>query len=189
MIIIFFGPPGAGKGTQASLTSKKLNIPHLSTGDILRSKLSNPDPISLRLKEIIDSGNLVPDDILNEMVLRRVNSNDCQNGFILDGYPRTIKQKIFLEDFLIDYNLILSKIFELTISENLISKRIRSRSLIEGRQDDKDDVIKTRISKYIQETKPLTDFYSTKYLKNYYKIDGNQEIEMIHKNISEIAEK
>ena len=189
MICIFFGPPGAGKGTQATLLANKFNIPHLSTGDILRKKLLDSDSLSIKLREIMDSGNLVSDDILNEIVANRLNEKDCYNGFILDGYPRTIKQKIFLEDFLIDYNLILSKIFELTISENLISKRIRSRSLIEGRQDDKDDVIKTRISKYIQETKPLTDFYSTKYLKNYYKIDGNQEIEMIHKNISEIAEK
>ena len=96
MIIIFFGPPGAGKGTQASLTAKTLNIPHLSTGDILRDKLLDQDSLSTQLKHLMDSGNLISDDILNEIVSNRLNLPDCQNGFILDGYPRTMSQKIFL---------------------------------------------------------------------------------------------
>ena len=189
MIIIFFGPPGAGKGTQASLTSKKLNIPHLSTGDILRSKLSNPDPISLKLKEIIDSGNLVPDDILNEMVLRRVNSNDCQNGFILDGFPRTLVQRDFFSNYLESSNLSISRIFDLYVDNKIIIERIESRSKIENRKDDNTEIIKTRIAKYFEETKPLSDYYSFNYPKNYHVINGNQEIGKIQLDILEIVKK
>jgi adenylate kinase len=189
MVFIFFGPPGAGKGTQASLLAKKSSIPHLSTGDILRKKLLDTDLLSSKLRQIMDSGNLVSDEILNEIIANRLNEKDCVKGFILDGYPRTITQKNFLEDYLSDKNIVVSKIFELKLEEKLIADRIKSRSLIEGREDDKDNVIKIRISKYIEETKPLTDFYSTKYSKIYYKIDGNQEIEIIHNNILKIAEK
>ena len=96
MIIIFFGPPGAGKGTQASLVSKRLKVPHLSTGDILRNKLSDQDPLAIKFKKIMDAGNLVSDDILNQIITNRIIDEDCKNGFILDGYPRTILQKDYL---------------------------------------------------------------------------------------------
>ena len=99
MILIFFGPPGAGKGTQASLTAKKLNIPHLSTGDILRDKLLDQDSLSLKLKNLMDSGNLVSDEILNEIIANRLNLPDCQTGFILDGYPRTMISENFFKWF------------------------------------------------------------------------------------------
>lgn len=189
MILIFFGPPGAGKGTQASLVSKKINVPHLSTGDILRNKLLEKDDLSLRLKEIMDSGNLVSDKILNEIIENRLNSHDCKNGFILDGYPRTIIQKDFLSNYLNNKSLIISKIFDLTVDQNTIINRIKSRSNIENRQDDRENVIKTRIAKYFEQTKPLSDYYSTKHNKNYHLINGNQEIEMIYADIMKIIKK
>ena len=99
MIFLFFGPPGAGKGTQASSIAKKFNIPHLSTGDILREKTIETDSLSLKLKDILDSGDLVSDDILNKIISIRLLKEDCVNGFILDGYPRTISQKDFLENY------------------------------------------------------------------------------------------
>ena len=99
MIVIFFGPPGAGKGTQAELFSKEFNIPHLSTGDILRKKILEDNPLSNKLKEIINSGNYVSDDLLNNIIENRLRHSDCKNGFVLDGYPRTISQKDFYQIF------------------------------------------------------------------------------------------
>ena len=187
MIVIFFGPPGAGKGTQADLISKKFKIPHLSTGEILRKKLLDTDILSKKLKDIIDSGNLVPDDTLNEIVANRITFSDCKSGFILDGYPRTIVQKDFLSNFLKSNDLKISKIFDLKISQKIIIQRIKSRSNIECREDDKEEVIKTRIIKYLEETKPISDFYSLNYSQNYYLIDANQKIKMIHADILKIT--
>ena len=183
MILIFFGPPGAGKGTQASLVSSKLNIPHLSTGDILRNKLLDSDNLSIKLKAIIDTGNLVSDEILNQIIESRINLPDCKNGFILDGYPRTIIQKNFFEGYLKKNDLSITMMFDLVVNENIIIERIKFRSNIENREDDKIDVIKTRIDKYHKETKPLSDFFSTNYANKYYVINGNQEIEKIYQDI------
>ena len=99
MKIVFFGPPGSGKGTQAKLLAKELNILHLSTGDILRDKLNDADSLSIKLKEIMSSGNLVSDEILNQIIAAKLVSKECSNGYILDGYPRTILQSEFLLSF------------------------------------------------------------------------------------------
>ena len=186
MIIIFFGPPGAGKGTQASLTAKKLNIPHLSTGDILRDKLLDQDSLSSKLKNPMDSGNLVSDDILNEIVANRLKLPDCQGGFILDGYPRTMSQKIFLIDFLESHDLSISKIINLSIDEKIVIERIKSRSNIENRLDDREEIIKTRMIKYLKETKPLFKYFRSKYPNDYHIVDGNQNIENIQNDIFKI---
>jgi len=189
MILIFFGPPGAGKGTQAALVAKDLQIPHLSTGDILRRKLLDNDSISSNLKKIMDSGNLVSDEILNQIIADRINADDCIKGFILDGYPRTMYQKDFLSKFLESKNLQINKIFDLKVDETNIIKRILARSIIENRKDDREHIIKTRISKYMEETKPLSDFYSNNFKDNYHLINGNQKIEMILSDILRIAKK
>jgi adenylate kinase len=188
MILIFFGPPGAGKGTQANLISRKFKIPHLSTGDILRKKLLEKDPLSEKLQAVMVSGNLVSDEILNQLIANRLEFKDCINGFVLDGYPRTLSQNEFLIKYLEDNKLNISKIFDLFIDAKIVVNRIKSRSNIENRQDDRDDIIKTRISKYIEETKPLSDFYRDNFKKKYHSIDGNQEIEMIRLDILKIAE-
>ena len=189
MILIFFGPPGAGKGTQASLISNKLYIPHISTGEILRKKLLDADLLSLKIKKVIDSGNLVSDDILNKLVSNRLNNLDCKNGFILDGYPRTLSQNNYLEEYLKNKKLHISNIFELFIDKEVIVKRINFRSNIENRQDDKEEIIKIRIKKYAEETRPLSDYYSLNYSENYNVINGNQEIEMIQEDILKIVKK
>ena len=189
MILIFFGPPGAGKGTQASLIANNFNIPHLSTGDILRDKLLQKDGLSTRLKHIMDKGQLVSDDILNEIVSNRISNHDCLRGFILDGYPRTIGQALFLNTILNSKNLKIDKIIDINVDESIIAKRIISRSKTENRQDDTEDVIKTRISRYLSETKPLSDFYKIKYSSDYLSINGNQEIERITADIIKILKK
>jgi len=188
MILIFFGPPGAGKGTQASKISKEFNIPHLSTGDILRSKLFEKDALSLKLRKIMDSGYLVNDEILNEILLNRLKSSDCKKGFILDGYPRTIAQNNFLIDFLNSQNLNISHIFELFLNYETIYARIKSRSKIEKREDDKEEVIKKRYEKYQEETEPLYGYFREKFLNNYHKVDGNQDIHKITEDILKIVQ-
>ena len=105
MKIIFFGPPGSGKGTQAKLIAKEMSISHLSTGDILREKLNDADELSLQLKEVMSSGHLVSDKILNQIIAEKLVSKECSNGFILDGYPRTISQSQFLISFIQSNNL------------------------------------------------------------------------------------
>lgn len=189
MIFIFFGPPGAGKGTQANLISKKLGIPHLSTGDILRDILKIKNDISKKIKTIIDSGKLVSDDILNQIVSDRLNNKDCFNGFILDGYPRTIEQALFIDKLLESKNMKISSIIDIDVNEEVIIKRIRSRSAIEKRIDDGENVIKTRILKYLLETKPLSDHYKKLYPNLYNKVDGTQDIDEISSNIDRITNK
>ena len=186
MILIFFGPPGAGKGTQASLIANNFNIPHLSTGDILRDKLLQKDGLSTRLKHIMDKGQLVSDDILNEIVSNRISNYDCLRGFILDGYPRTMGQALFLNTILNSKNHKIDKIIDINVDERIIAKRIISRFKTENRQDDTEDVIKTRISRYLSETKPLSDFYKIKYSSDYLSINGNQEIEKVTADIIKI---
>ena len=186
MILIFFGPPGAGKGTQANLIANHFNIPHLSTGDILRNRLLQKNELSTRLKKVIDRGQLVSDDILNEIVSNRINEQDCLKGFVLDGYPRTKDQALFLNSILNSKNLKIDKIIDIDLDEKIIVKRIIARSKTENRQDDKEVVIKTRISRYLSETKPLSDFYKFKYHSDYLVINGNQEIEKIAEDIVKI---
>ena len=186
MILIFFGPPGAGKGTQANLISKHYNLPHLSTGDILRSKISDKDDLSKKLKDIMEKGQLVSDEFTNEIVCNRIEKIDCKNGFILDGYPRTMVQALFLNDLLKSKKLEIDKIINIELEEKIIIERIISRSAIERRQDDKSEVIKTRIKKYQKEKQLLSDFYFKKMSSNYAVINGNQKIEKINADIMKI---
>ena len=186
MILIFFGPPGAGKGTQASLIANNFNIPHLSTGDILRDKLLQKDDLLTKLENIMDKGQLVSDDILNEIVSNRISNHDCLRGFILDGYPRTMDQALFLNTILNSQNHKIDKIIDINVDERIIAKRIISRFKTENRRDDTESVIKTRISRYLLETKPLSDFYKTKYPSDYLVINGNQEIEKVASDIIKI---
>ena len=186
MILIFFGPPGAGKGTQANLIANHFNIPHLSTGDILRNRLLQQDELLAKHKHVIDKGQLVSDDILNEIVSNRINEQDCLKGFVLDGYPRTKDQALFLNSILNSKNLKIDKIIDIDLDEKIIVKRIIARSKTENRQDDKEEVIKTRISRYLSETKPLSDFYKFKYHSDYLVINGNREIEKIAEHIVKI---
>tara|TARA_Y100001970_G_scaffold293157_1_gene438206 strand:- start:3505 stop:4074 length:570 start_codon:yes stop_codon:yes gene_type:complete len=189
MILILFGPPGAGKGTQAAFIAEKFDIPHLSTGAILRNKLLEKDSLSIKLMETMNTGNLVSDEILNKIIADRLKSSDCNNGFILDGYPRTISQKDFLIDFLDSVNLFIDAIIDLKIDKKNIIERIKSRLKKENRDDDQKDIIMTRIEKYDKETKPLSDYFKKNYTKNYHTVNGNQDIEKIHKDILKLLEK
>ena len=189
MKIVFFGPPGSGKGTQAKLLAKELNILHLSTGDILRDKLSDGDSLSIKLKEIMSSGNLVSDEILNQIIANKLMSEECSNGYILDGYPRTISQSEFLLSFAKSNNLNLDIIFNFRIDFKLVEERIIYRSQQEQRSDDNIDVIKTRLDKYIEETYPVSQFFSENFSQNFFTIDASQEVSKIQKELINIIKK
>ena len=187
MRIIFFGPPGSGKGTQAKLIASEYNISHLSTGDILREKLKDKDELSIELKVIMSSGNLVSDQILNKIVAEKINSSNCSNGFILDGYPRTMAQSDYLISFLDNNNLNLNFVFDFKINFEIVEKRIIQRSQQENRPDDNLNVIKNRLDKYMIETFPVSKIFSQKFTSNYFSIDASQEISKIQKELLNIT--
>jgi len=183
MKLILFGPPGSGKGTQASLLAKKNKIPHLSTGDILRSKLKEDDNLAQELSNIMSGGNLVPDSIINPIVANKLLSNDCKNGFILDGYPRNKSQSNFLIYFLAKNNLDIDLIIDFIADTNTVKQRILERSKIENRSDDNLEVIKTRLKKYFAETQPLATIFKEKFKAKFFEIDAIQEITKIQYDI------
>ena len=186
--IIFFGPPGAGKGTQAKLISKFLNISHLSTGDILRKKLLDNDNLSKQLQSIMSSGNLVSDEILNSIVSSRL-KNETKNGFILDGYPRTLTQSEFLNNFLSETSVNLNHIFNIQLNFETLKNRILKRSSEEGREDDNINVIETRYNEYLKSTQKVSNFYKENYSSIFYEIDGSQQIHEITQKIKDILKK
>ena len=186
--IIFFGPPGAGKGTQAKKISEYLNISHLSTGDILRKKLLDKDDLANELKSIMSSGNLVSDEILNSIVASRL-KNEIYNGFILDGYPRTLAQSVFLNNFFIENSISINFIFNIQINFEILKQRIIKRSSEESREDDNIDVIETRYNEYLNSTEKVSNFYRDNYSNNYYEIDGSLQIDEITDKIKKILKK
>ncbi len=183
MKLILFGPPGSGKGTQASLLAKKINIPHLSTGDILRLKLNDNDQLAKELSEIMSSGNLVPDSILNPIVTMKLLSEDCKNGFILDGYPRNKSQSSFLLDFLEKNQIEIDLVINFKADTETVKNRILERSKIENRSDDNLRVIETRLEKYYDETQPLASIYKDKFELKFFEINAMQEISKIQYEI------
>ena len=186
--IIFFGPPGAGKGTQAKMISDYFNLPHLSTGDVLRKKLLDNDNLANDLKEIMSSGKLVSDDILNTIVSSRLKS-EINKGFILDGYPRTLKQSEFLENFLSQISNSINNIFDIQINFETLKNRILKRSAEEKREDDNVDVIQIRYNEYLNSTQKVSNFYKVKYPTIFYEIDGTLQIEEITEKIKQILKK
>ena len=179
MRIVLFGPPGCGKGTQATFISKSLSIPHLSTGDMLRSAVSSGSEIGLRAKKIMESGGLVSDQIVLSIVEQRIAKDDCEKGFILDGFPRTVNQAEKL-DSLLSTNNKLDCVLRIKVDEEEIIKRLIDRA----REDDKPDIIKNRFKTYNLETQPLIPFYEER--KILFNIDGMQEIEKVSEDIKKV---
>ena len=179
MRIILFGPPGCGKGTQATFISESLSIPHLSTGDMLRSAVSSGSEIGLKAKNIMESGGLVSDQIVLSIVEERIAKEDCEKGFILDGFPRTVNQAEKL-DLLLSTNNKLDYVLRIKVDEEEIIKRLIDRA----REDDKPDIIKNRFKTYNSETQPLIPFYEER--KILFNIDGMQEIEKVSEDIKKV---
>ena len=179
MRIILFGPPGCGKGTQATFISESLSIPHLSTGDMLRSAVSSGSEIGLKAKNIMESGGLVSDQIVLSIVEERIAKHDCEKGFILDGFPRTVNQAEKLDSLLSNSNK-LDYVLRIKVDEEEIIKRLIDRA----REDEKPDIIKNRFKTYNSETQPLIPFYEKR--KILFNIDGMQEIEKVSDDIKKV---
>ncbi|MEI6870158.1 MAG: adenylate kinase [Actinomycetota bacterium] len=180
MRLVLVGPPGAGKGTQAQFLAAHYSIPHISTGDIFRANLKASTPLGLQAKGYMDSGQLVPDEVTNEMVKDRLTHDDTANGFLLDGFPRNTVQAEVLRTYLAEKNIPLDAVLELAIDNEIIIKRLSSRRTCKEcgapaspelaqcascggqlyqREDDKEEVIAKRLSVYEEQTAPIVDFY------------------------------
>jgi adenylate kinase len=154
--MVLLGPPGAGKGTQAEKLVEKLGIPQVSTGDLFRHNISTGTKLGLEAKKYLDAGDLVPASLTNALVDDRLNDEDVAEGFILDGFPRSVEQAEALRDMLAKRDLKLDAVLEFRVSEDELLTRLKSR----GRADDTEDVILNRMKVYRDETAPLLDYYA-----------------------------
>ena len=211
MNLIILGPPGAGKGTQAAFIASEQNIPHISTGDMLREAIKNGTELGLQAKAVMDSGNLVSDELIIELVKERISKDDCKNGFLFDGFPRTIPQAEALQENNVDINGVI----ELVIADEEIIKRMSGRRihLASGRtyhvdfnppkkpglddetgeeliirKDDEPETVKDRLKVYWTQTQPLIEYYSN--FKNasdfkYLTVDGTLTVQEIKNNIKD----
>ncbi|SMO45522.1 adenylate kinase [Fodinibius sediminis] len=179
MRIIIFGPPGAGKGTQAALISEKFNIPHLSTGEIFRTAIKNETELGKEVKAILDSGELVPDKKVVGLVEEELQDSKYDDGYILDGFPRTVPQARAFDTLLEEQGTNLTAFLQLKVPQEELIKRILSRG--EGRSDDTEEGVKKRLKVYKQETQPVLSYYRDKGVVQ--EIDGTGSIEEIFSRI------
>lgn len=209
MRIVLFGAPGAGKGTQSLFLQEKFNIPHLSTGDMLRLAAKENTEFGQQLSKTMSSGNLISDHIMIDMIKNRIGHNDCANGFILDGFPRTKEQAVALDKMLSEQNIPLDVVFEIKVSDSVIVDRVTGRfqckncgagyhklfqlPAIEGkcdhcgstnfytRKDDDIETAKNRIKSYHKNTEPVLPYYKNREI--LYTVDGNQDVSMVKNNL------
>ncbi|HTI12314.1 MAG TPA: adenylate kinase [Puia sp.] len=164
--LILFGPPGSGKGTQSERLISKYGLKHLSTGDLLRSEIAGQTPLGLAAKSFMDKGQLVPDEVVIEMISSALDNNPQANGFLFDGFPRTNAQAEALDKLLTQKGTEIAVVLALEVSENELVKRLLNRGLTSGRSDDIDEnIIRTRYAEYQKKTSAVADYY-----KNYNKV-------------------
>lgn len=188
MRLILLGPPGAGKGTQALRISERYDIPHISTGDMFRKLSTDTSELAQQVRDILASGQLVPDEVVMEMVRGRLQQPDCKDGFLLDGVPRTEGQADNLAAFLDQRGESLDGVIELKVPEGILMERIRGRAHANGgsRSDDSDVVAKERIEIYHRETEPLVGYYAKRNLLR--DIDGVGSMEEVSDRIFDVLE-
>jgi len=177
MRLVILGPPGAGKGTQATRIAEGLGIPAISTGDIFRYNIKNETALGLQVKEILASGAYVPDEVTNAIVRDRLDQPDAVAGFLLDGYPRTQAQVSELDDMLAAQGSSLDAVLELTVNTDELVQRLLKRAEIGGRTDDTEEVIRHRQNVYVEETAPLAAIYRQRGLLR--QVDGMGDIDAV----------
>ena len=211
--ILLLGAPGAGKGTQAQLIKEKYHIPHISTGDMFREAIRNKTPVGLLADSYISKGNLVPDDVTIALVKERLSQDDCANGYLLDGFPRTIVQAEALAQLSSDINRPISLVIDVEVDESKLIDRISGRRMCKGcgasyhiknlppkvegvcdvcggelyiRKDDNVDALKVRLENYHDQTQPLIDFYAKAGL--IATVNGDTSLENVFKAITDVIE-
>ena len=181
MRLIILGPPGAGKGTQAARIAEHFGIPPISTGDIFRANIKNETPLGLEVKSILAAGGYVSDDITNAIVESRLAEADCEPGFLLDGYPRTLGQVDALDEMLAKGDRPLERVLELVVPDDAVVARLLKRAEIEGRADDTEKVIRERMAIYHRETLPLSEAYAERGL--LVEVDGEGSMDEVFDRI------
>ena len=184
MNVVIFGPPGAGKGTQAQNIAKKFNLHQVSTGELLRTEIKNKSEIGKEIEEIISKGDFATDDIVNKLIKNIIFDPQKKDKLIFDGYPRSLSQAKNLDLLLNNSNQKIDFVFFLNVSKDTIIKRIEKRKILEKRSDDDLNTILKRYDTYMETTKPVLDFYSKN--PNFYEIDGGEEISIISSKIEQI---
>lgn len=211
MKIVLLGPPGAGKGTQAKSISNRYSIPHISTGDIFRKNISENTPLGIEAKSYMDNGQLVPDEVTINMVKDRLQQDDCKNGYLLDGFPRTVHQADALDSFLNERNESIDTALLIEVPKEFILERMTGRRVCPScgasyhikfnpptndgkcdlcgsdviqRKDDTEETVKERLDVYENQTQPLIDFYKNK--KQLSVVDGTQAINEVFESICKI---
>jgi adenylate kinase len=177
MRMLIMGPPGAGKGTQASVIAGRLGIPAISTGDIFRANVTQGTPLGVQAKQYMDAGEYVPDEVTNDMIRDRLREPDALDGFLLDGYPRTLAQVDFLDGVLAERGQALERVLELTVDTEEVVARLLRRALDQGRTDDTEDVVRRRLEVYTEQTAPLLAVYRDRGL--LVQVDGLGPIDQV----------
>ena len=185
--IALFGPPGAGKGTQSKKLLEKYNLTYISTGDMLRSEIAEGTDLGMKAKTIIEKGGLVDDELIIQLIEKKIKTNPGSRGILFDGFPRTTVQAYILEGLLLRFNSSLNCMISLDVPEDELVKRLLLRAKDSGRSDDNMEVIKVRLQEYEQKTKPVADFYAKR--NKFYSIDGVGQIDEIFENIDAIIAK
>ena len=181
MRLLFMGPPGAGKGTQAATLSEQLGVPQIATGDIFRANVSAGTELGRTAKRYMDAGDYVPDSVTNDMVRDRLSEPDASGGFLLDGYPRTVDQVRTLDSILTDLGTRLDGVVALQVPREELVARLVRRAEEDGRSDDTEEVIRYRQQVYVEQTAPLLEEYSSRGI--LIEVDGTGEVDDVHERV------
>jgi adenylate kinase len=181
MQLVIMGPPGAGKGTQAKLIAEHYGIPAISTGDMFRAMKTADTPLARQVREIMESGGYVSDDITNAIVADRLAHEDCKAGFLLDGYPRTLQQVQTLDDYLAETQRPLNAVISLVADVEEVVARLLRRAVIDVRSDDNEETIRVRLQVYAEQTQPLLEVYRSRGL--LVEVDGHGEVQEVSERI------
>ncbi len=183
MRVVFLGPPGSGKGTQAKLLAERLKVPAISTGDILRAAVRDRTPLGLQAQAVMEKGELVSDDLIVSLIRERTAARDARDGFILDGFPRTLEQGRALEKMLADKGEVLSAVVNFGVPESVLVERMQGRAGAEGRADDRPETVVERLRVYREKTEPLAGFYQERALLQ--DVDGVGTVDQVAARIDD----